>query len=318
MKLHCVAVLLLLFCPCSKADWCYTEPSCGPITWTSLGFCNGTRQSPIDIEEASVHFNGSLGQLVFTNYSNKDALQTLSNTGHTVEVSISDGVSVSGGGLPATYIATAFHFHWGNGTNGSEHRLMGRQYPMEMHIIHTKGGISLSAAKQDPSGIAVLGFFIDAVDSANKSQLALLSELLEEVSSPGMKLQLNSSFSLKDLLEDANLTMFYRYLGSLTTPTCDEAVLWSVFKTPITVPSSVVKAFSSALKQNASGNMEILQNNFRSPQPLNGRNVQASFQSSVPVSPNSTAASTVPSSSEAVLPASVLSTMIMALILLTQ
>ncbi|XP_073502390.1 carbonic anhydrase 4-like [Phyllobates terribilis] len=287
MELHRLALLLLLYSPSSKADWCYTEPSCGPATWTSLGSCNGSRQSPIDIPEASANFNGSLGQLVFTNYSNKDVLQSLSNTGHTVEVSISDGVSVSGGGLPATYIATAFHFHWGNGTVGSEHRLTGRQYPME------------------------------AVDSANKSQLAFLSELLDKVSSPGMKLQLNSSFSLNDLLGDANLTMFYRYMGSLTTPTCDEAVLWSVFKTPITVPSSVVKAFSSGLKQNVSGNLETLQNNFRSPQPLNGRNVQASFQSSTPLTPNSTAVSTVTASSTRIgLRSSVLLTMITSLLLL--
>ncbi|XP_040296015.1 uncharacterized protein LOC121007839 [Bufo bufo] len=273
-------------------DWCYTEESCGPTTWTSLGSCNGSNQSPIDIPVVSVQFNGSLGQFVFTNYSRKDALKTMSNTGHTVEIAIGDGVSISGAGLPAIYIATAFHFHWGVGTSGSEHRLSGRQYAMEMHVVHTKGGIQLSEAKLDPSGIAVLGFFIDVMDSANTSQLAVLSDLLGEVSTPGTTLQLNSSLSLTDLLGNVNLTMYYRYKGSLTTPTCNEVVLWTIFTDPITVPSKVVKAFSSAVKH-VSGNLQTMLNNFRPPQPLNGRTVQASFPILIPLSPNSTAASNV-------------------------
>ncbi|XP_075703717.1 carbonic anhydrase 4-like [Rhinoderma darwinii] len=208
----------------------------------------------------------------------------------TVEIAISDGVSITGGGLSSPYSATAFHFHWGTGTLGSEHRLTSRQYPMEMHVVHTKGGMKLSEAKQDPNGIAVLGFFIDVMDSANKSQLTVLSELLDKVSTPGTSLQLNSSLSLDDLLGDVNLTTYYRYKGSLTTPTCDEVVIWTVFKNPITVPSTVVKAFASAVKHNISGNFEILQNNFRPPQPLNGRRVQASFPISTALSLTSTAA----------------------------
>ncbi|XP_075140937.1 carbonic anhydrase 4-like [Leptodactylus fuscus] len=299
-------------------QWCYTEESCGPSTWTLQDSCNGSRQSPIDIAEVSAQFSGSLGQFVFTNYSKKEALLTMRNTGHTVEISISDGVSISGGGLPSTYLATAFHFHWGNGTSGSEHRLSGKQYPMEMHIVHTKSGMNLSQAKQDPSGIAVLGFFIDVMDSANKSQLGGLSDLLVNVAIPGESLQLNSSFSLADLLGDVNLTTYYRYNGSLTTPTCDQAVLWTVFKYPITVPSKVVKTFSSAVRYNISGTLETMQNNFRPPQPLNGRSVQASFPSVIPPSPSSTAVSTgAPSAQAALQPTMPLSMLMLPLLLLT-
>ena len=35
-------------------------------------------------------------------------------------------------------------------------------------------------------------------------------------------------FKMKDLLPE-NTDVFYRYSGSLTTPTCDESVTWTVF-----------------------------------------------------------------------------------------
>jgi hypothetical protein len=40
---------------------------------------------------------------------------------------------MSGGGLPATYIAAQFHLHWGNdATDGSEHTKGGEPLPAEV------------------------------------------------------------------------------------------------------------------------------------------------------------------------------------------
>ncbi|KAM4698715.1 carbonic anhydrase 4-like [Rhinophrynus dorsalis] len=252
----------------------------GTSTWGSLGSCSGLRQSPIDIPVNDVQINSSLGALNFTGYSNKNLLLSLANPGHTVEVALDNGMLLSGGGLPSLYSAIAFHFHWGNGSSpGSEHRISGKQYPMEMHIVHTKAGMNLSQAKKDPSGIAVLAFFIDVGIPDNSSQLSNLSALLGQVSWPGTKLNLNSSFSVDSLLGGVDRTMFYRYFGSLTTPTCDEAVVWTVFRNPILVPAQVINAFSSSLHQNISGDIEPYINNFRPPQSLNARQVQASAAS---------------------------------------
>lgn len=38
----------------------------------------------------------------------------------------------------------------------------------------------------------------------------------------------------------SNTNDFYRYLGSLTTPTCNQVVVWTVFKEPVDISASQV------------------------------------------------------------------------------
>ena len=45
-------------------------------------------------------------------------------------------------------------------------------------------------------------------------------------------------FPLTDLM--ASRVGYYRYSGSLTTPTCDESVVWTVFHTAITISQEQV------------------------------------------------------------------------------
>lgn len=52
-----------------------------------------------------------------------------------------------------------------------------------------------------------------------------------------------AGISLDDLLFGVDRTKYYRYLGSLTTPACNEAVVWTVFKDPIMVSKDLVGFF---------------------------------------------------------------------------
>ena len=49
-----------------------------------------------------------------------------------------------------------------------------------------------------------------------------------------------SAFNLMDLLP-TNMTKYFRYQGSLTTPTCNEAVTWTVFNDTVKISRAQVK-----------------------------------------------------------------------------
>ena len=46
-------------------------------------------------------------------------------------------------------------------------------------------------------------------------------------------------FKLEPMLPDT-LDKFFRYSGSLTTPTCDESVTWTVFKDSVKISETQV------------------------------------------------------------------------------
>lgn len=54
------------------------------------------------------------------------------------------------------------------------------------------------------------------------------------------EVSINSTFSIDDLIGSIDLTKYYRYMGSLTTPNCNEAVVWTVFHEPININKSLV------------------------------------------------------------------------------
>uniref|UniRef100_A0A3Q3W0U1 Carbonic anhydrase n=1 Tax=Mola mola TaxID=94237 RepID=A0A3Q3W0U1_MOLML len=177
------------------------------------------RQSPIDIVTSHVETDHNLGNFTFVNFNSRSAIKSITNNRHTVKFKLAENeVEVSGGGLSATYSTIQFHFHWGDTEHhpGSEHTVDGLRYPMEMHIVSLKKGLSVSQAIEDSSGIAVLGFFLNVYT------------------------EINSSFSIDDLIGNVDLTKFYRYMGSLTTPSCNEAVVWTVFQQPINISKNLV------------------------------------------------------------------------------
>ncbi|XP_026471761.1 putative carbonic anhydrase 3 [Ctenocephalides felis] len=60
---------------------------------------------------------------------------------------------------------------------------------------------------------------------------------------------------------------FYRYEGSLTTPTCDEVVLWTVFEHSLPISDEQLKIFQ---KTHTTGD-SYLKKNYRATKPLGDR-----------------------------------------------
>ncbi|KAK6190755.1 hypothetical protein SNE40_002550 [Patella caerulea] len=257
--------------------WTY-EGELGPEHWkVDYKHCGEKQQSPIDIVTSDVRLNTSIPDFDLSSYDKVDGVdQELENVGgHTVEVKYSGGepLIITGGGLSGEYKADQFHFHWGSSdAYGSEHQMNGKPFTMEMHIVHhsTKYA-NLTDALDKPNGLAVLGFFFK-VGEANPAFETLLSKF-NQIEHAEEKIPLDTPIKLSSLLPK-NMSVFWRYHGSLTTPPCYETVIWTLFYEPITVSEEQMTKYR-ALKRNKVGEAEKdLVNDFRPLQALNRRVVE--------------------------------------------
>ncbi|KAA0717404.1 Carbonic anhydrase 4 [Triplophysa tibetana] len=74
------------------------------------------------------------------------------------------------------------------------------------------------------------------------------------------------------ILSEENMTNYYRYEGSLTTPGCTEVVVWTVFENPIPLDKEQLRAFSSLKFHDG----KPMVGTFRPVQSRNGRMVYRS------------------------------------------
>ncbi|KAM8828565.1 carbonic anhydrase 15 isoform 2-T2 [Spinachia spinachia] len=181
------AALAALLVSCVKSeDYCYDEPHCDPYAWGDMfPPCHPLieeHHSPINLDHRMTR-DHSLGPLHLQGFNETQTGHwTLKNDGHSIVLQVGDGMSVSGGGLAGVYHTVQMHFHWGGvATNGSEHTVDGRRYPMEMHVVNMKSiHPNVTAALGDPTGLAVLGFFLDVV-YADNAHFGLVSQKLSSV-----------------------------------------------------------------------------------------------------------------------------------------
>ncbi|XP_030290865.1 carbonic anhydrase 15 isoform X2 [Sparus aurata] len=276
------AALLTTVLSLVRSDYCYDEPDCDPYAWgDTFPSCHpllGVHHSPINLDDQMVR-NESLGPLHLEGF---DEIQTghwtLQNDGHSVLLHVGSGMSVSGGGLPDVYHTIQLHFHWGGpATNGSEHTVDRRRYPMEVHIVSMKSiHPNVTAALEDPTGLAVLGFFIDVV-YADNVHFGHISQKLSSVAYKGQTTKVKP-FPLMSLLPKHNMTQYYRYYGSLTTPPCAQAVVWTLYEVPIYISWSQLAQFTSQIFSTEEDAEQVtpLQNNFRHIHPTFSRIVSVS------------------------------------------
>ncbi|KAJ7997382.1 hypothetical protein DPEC_G00228410 [Dallia pectoralis] len=281
MQQHLIQCIFLASCLklCTGSEWCYeSQHNCGspcnvPEKWGHANEnCFGNAQSPINIVHRKTLPDERLTPFQFKYYQHSiEAL--IKNNGHSVQVNLNKDAYVNGGHLEMPYKALQFHLHWGrNGGPGSEHTVDGEQYPMELHIVHIKEKYSnLEDALKDSTGVAVLGFFYEESISPNRKYEPII-KAIRNITAPGTNTPL-VDLSLEQLiLPPENMTNYYRYLGSLTTPGCTEAVIWTVFEKPIYLSKEQLQEFSKLRFKDDKPMMA----NFRPVQPLNNRKVYRS------------------------------------------
>lgn len=235
------------------SDWTYDEGE----KWAPLCL-SGKAQSPIALTE-SIATEKEFHPFTMTGYG-QIGTALLKNNGHSAEVRMKDieQPTVRGGGLPGTYKLDHLHFHW-----QSEHTMSNYRFPLEVHFVH----YNEREAVQHSHGLAVLGVMFDLSpdDDEDSQPLIDVVEVLKEI--PGEVKHLEN-FSPKHFLP-RDKAGFYRYHGSLTTPGCNEGVVWTVFTNTLPISVKQVKTFESFLTHEKTQ----LIKNYRPLQELNGRKV---------------------------------------------
>jgi len=134
------------------------------------------------------------------------------------------------------YDAIEFQVH-----AASEHTIMGQQADIEFQFIH----------QNDEGGYAVIAFMCNAGESDLEFWNELEGSLLA-----------STSVNAESLFSSVDMTQYFTYEGSMTTPPCTEDVEWIVMVDYCTIPTALLNTLTDYTS---------MQNNYRAVQPLNGR-----------------------------------------------
>ncbi|XP_041864297.1 carbonic anhydrase IV c [Melanotaenia boesemani] len=270
--------LIPLLSQCT-AQWCYQSQYCDetckdPNHWaTQFPRCGGLRQSPINIVTSKVRINTALPPFNFIGHTDIINI-TVENKGHSAHFVLPQSVRLTGGALPGHYRAAQFHFHWGgNGRPGSEHTIDGERFPMELHIVHIKEPYgSMAEAEHDTAGIALLAFLFEETTDNNPNMDAVIAAL-GQVPNNGSSTVI-PNFRLSDIIPAAkDLHSYYRYVGSMTTPGCEQAVAWTLFHRTLSISGRQLETIVNQCRFWTGLPMTDI---FRPTQPLDGRVVYCS------------------------------------------
>lgn len=238
------------------------------ITWSYHdqdqwgGTCKtGKKQSPIDIETQAVKKDMELSPLKFNDWlSNTNG--NFNNTGHSVQFDPNKPGQATVQTPLGLYALQQFHMHWGaKSGEGSEHKIDGLASELEIHFVHTKQ--DQQQAGPNHMVVAVLG---KAGPEVDPQPLKDPWRQLDPKDVTGYKSKTPvECFHYSNLLPDN--WDYYHYLGSLTTPSCDEDVAWLVLKDKVAVPEMYLDRLRMIYDEHGS----YQTHNFRDTQQLNGR-----------------------------------------------
>ncbi|WMV35801.1 hypothetical protein MTR67_029186 [Solanum verrucosum] len=196
-----------------------TVPACTEnVIWTIDG------KSPIDLDNKMVEVVSNLG--ILQKYY-KPSNATLVNRGHDIMLRW-DGDSGYLKIDETQYQLQQIHWH-----TPSEHSIDGKRYDMEAHLVHMSSD----------GKIAVIGILYEIGLLPNDLLTILEGDLvaLADKRSAEKAMGIHDPNIIK--LDD---NIYYRYIGSLTTPPCTEGVVWTIDGKVNSVTASQIKLLQDA------------------------------------------------------------------------
>jgi len=241
--------------------------------WPYITQQDYSEQSPVDI----ITKNAQRRFLPFLRYNGYWVFDTssveITNNGHTVNIKMTnDSIDIpfiSGGPLlDYIYEFEQMHLHWGRHDLGSEHKVNGHQYAMEVHIVHYKKEYgNFQNAQKYSDGLCVIGFF-GAISPIDNPKMKHFISNLRHIIKPNDSIVRNFKDVFSWVKDTALLQHYYTYHGSLTTEPYTECVIWIIFTKPIEISSKQLSKFREL--QSIHTGMLIHEND-RELQPFNDR-----------------------------------------------
>ncbi|XP_030376113.1 carbonic anhydrase 2 isoform X2 [Scaptodrosophila lebanonensis] len=230
------------------------------------GLCDiGKKQSPINLHVKGA-LKGEFPSLEFKNFDEHQKKLEMVNNGHSIQLSgFEHELSLSGGALLGDFVVEQIHMHW-----WSEHTINDIRYPLEVHIVHrNKLYPNISMAADFPDGITVIGVLYHVSNQPNPAIGSIIKSLddVKKYSAMNKPTKVKDSLAVSDLL--SSVDGYFTYAGSLTTPTCAEAVTWIVPTETFPVTLDQVNEF----KEIEYDEGKQLHNNYRELQRENNRAV---------------------------------------------
>ena len=238
-------------------SWGYTNQN-----WDNL--CKGKSQSPIDIKGSQP----ASGQDPI-----KAADFVTDNFGGQHKVKLNDVTSKKTHAIKFSFVkeigddklkCSQYHCHF----KDAEHALNGNLPFGECHVVcHQASYKDLGTAvnSNKKGALAVFGFFIESSEDATTKNDQVIQQIID--AKKNYSKNKDKEISIEIPVPEKFANGYYRYDGSLTTPTCNEVVTWTVFSETVKISKSQTKEISSWPEGNLNGNNRELQK-------LNGRKIE--------------------------------------------
>ncbi len=226
--------------PIDQPEWSALEDNTQalPLNYPYAECDLGDQQSPIDLKGAVSE--GVFNKLVAHYPQDKP---DFFNSGHAAQVNLSDAYK---GYLKIgqnKYPLIQFHLH-----TPSEHVYGTKRFDGELHFVHIR----------NDGKTIVLGVFLSVGTQPNSTLQTILNNTPESGqhnADSGISIQPNS-------LLPKNSKQFYTYAGSLTTPPCNEGVIWYILSKPLGISKGQLSQLKALNQTNEAypDNNRLLQN----------------------------------------------------------